>query len=186
MRTADPSVDGRRSAASRTAIGEGISSRRPRADNWFYLYIVFYMYIIIIISYFKITTSLSQSHPNFYVLVIGYMTAKDGLLSRRWGTKRVLCTSKEGYKPSHNGYNISRAMNAFATNLGTEQATPRAVRHRSSHTADICILNGRSMTGDNGELTEPAGQRTRNYLNSLIHWRIDPPQINFRTRDARM
>jgi len=51
---------------------------------------------------------------------------------------------------------------------------------------DICILNGRSMTGDNGELTEPAGQRTRNYLNSLIHWRIDPPQIKFRTRDAKM
>ena len=34
MRTADPSADGRRSAASRTAIGgEGISSHRPRGDN---------------------------------------------------------------------------------------------------------------------------------------------------------
>ena len=29
VRTADPSADGRRSAASRTAIGGGISSRRP-------------------------------------------------------------------------------------------------------------------------------------------------------------
>ena len=33
VRTADPSADGRRSAASRTAIGGGISSRRPRGDN---------------------------------------------------------------------------------------------------------------------------------------------------------
>jgi len=32
-RAADPSADGRRSAASRTAIGGGISSRRPRGDN---------------------------------------------------------------------------------------------------------------------------------------------------------
>jgi len=31
VRTADPSADGRRSAASRTAIGGGISSRRPGA-----------------------------------------------------------------------------------------------------------------------------------------------------------
>ena len=31
--TADPSADERRSAASRTAIGGGISSRRPRGDN---------------------------------------------------------------------------------------------------------------------------------------------------------
>ena len=30
---ADPSANGRRSAASRTAIGGGISSRRPRGDN---------------------------------------------------------------------------------------------------------------------------------------------------------
>ena len=35
VRTADPSADGRRSAASRTAIGGGISSRRPRGDNLF-------------------------------------------------------------------------------------------------------------------------------------------------------
>ena len=35
VRTADPSADGRRSAASRTAIGGGggMSSRRPRGDN---------------------------------------------------------------------------------------------------------------------------------------------------------
>ena len=33
VRTADPSADGRRSAASQTAIGGGISSRRPRGDN---------------------------------------------------------------------------------------------------------------------------------------------------------
>ena len=32
-RTADPSADGRRSAASRTDIGGGISSRHPRADT---------------------------------------------------------------------------------------------------------------------------------------------------------
>ena len=31
VRTADQSADGRRSAASRTAIGGGISSRRPRS-----------------------------------------------------------------------------------------------------------------------------------------------------------
>ena len=36
VRTADPSVDGRRSAESRTAIGGGISSRRHRGDNLFY------------------------------------------------------------------------------------------------------------------------------------------------------
>jgi len=35
VRTADPSADGRRSAASRTAIGGGISRRRPRGDNLF-------------------------------------------------------------------------------------------------------------------------------------------------------
>ena len=36
VRTANPSADGRRSAASRTAIGGGgISSRRPRGDNLF-------------------------------------------------------------------------------------------------------------------------------------------------------
>jgi len=36
VRTADPSVDGRLSTASRTAIGGGgISSRRPRGDNLF-------------------------------------------------------------------------------------------------------------------------------------------------------
>ena len=35
VRTADPSASGRRSAASRTAIGGGISSRRPRGDNLF-------------------------------------------------------------------------------------------------------------------------------------------------------
>ena len=35
VRTADPSADGRRSAASRTAIAWGISSRRPRDDNLF-------------------------------------------------------------------------------------------------------------------------------------------------------
>jgi len=33
VRTADPSADGRRSASSRTAVGEGKSSRRPRGDN---------------------------------------------------------------------------------------------------------------------------------------------------------
>jgi len=33
VRTADPSADGRRSAASETAIGGGISSRRTRGDN---------------------------------------------------------------------------------------------------------------------------------------------------------
>ena len=33
VRTADPSADGRRSAASRTAIGGGISSRRRRGDT---------------------------------------------------------------------------------------------------------------------------------------------------------
>ena len=33
VRTADPSADGRRSAASRTVIGGCISSRRPRGDN---------------------------------------------------------------------------------------------------------------------------------------------------------
>ena len=39
MQTADPSADGRRSAAGRTAIceGGGISSRRPRAITRFYL-----------------------------------------------------------------------------------------------------------------------------------------------------
>ena len=35
VRTADPSADGRRSAASRTAIGGGILSRRRRGDNLF-------------------------------------------------------------------------------------------------------------------------------------------------------
>jgi len=35
VRTADPSADGRRSAASQTTIGGGISSRRPRGDNLF-------------------------------------------------------------------------------------------------------------------------------------------------------
>ena len=35
VRTADPSADGRRSASSRTAVGGGISSRRPRGDNLF-------------------------------------------------------------------------------------------------------------------------------------------------------
>ena len=33
VRTADPSADERRSAASQTAVGGGISSRRPRGDN---------------------------------------------------------------------------------------------------------------------------------------------------------
>jgi len=33
VRTADPSADGRRSAANRTAIGGGISSRLPRGDT---------------------------------------------------------------------------------------------------------------------------------------------------------
>jgi len=33
VRTADPSADGRRSAANRNAIGGGISSGRPRGDN---------------------------------------------------------------------------------------------------------------------------------------------------------
>ena len=33
VRIADPSADGRRSAASETAIGWGISSRRTRGDN---------------------------------------------------------------------------------------------------------------------------------------------------------
>jgi len=33
VRTADPSADGFRSAASRTAIGGGISSRRPWGDK---------------------------------------------------------------------------------------------------------------------------------------------------------
>ena len=36
VRTADLSVDGRGSAASRTAIGGGISSRHSRGDNLFY------------------------------------------------------------------------------------------------------------------------------------------------------
>ena len=33
VRTADPSADGRRSAASRIAIGGGLSSGRPRGDS---------------------------------------------------------------------------------------------------------------------------------------------------------
>ena len=45
VRTADPSADGRRSAASRTAIGGGISSRRPRGDNLFQLYFAHEHYI---------------------------------------------------------------------------------------------------------------------------------------------
>ena len=36
VRTADPSADGLRSAASQTAVGGGISSRRPRCDNLFH------------------------------------------------------------------------------------------------------------------------------------------------------
>jgi len=36
VRTADPSADGRGSAASRTAIGGGTSSRRLRGDSLFY------------------------------------------------------------------------------------------------------------------------------------------------------
>jgi len=43
VRTTDPSADGRRSAASRTAIGGGISSRRPRGDNLFYCLFVLYV-----------------------------------------------------------------------------------------------------------------------------------------------
>ena len=40
VRTADPSADGRRSAASQTAVGGGghISCRRPGSDNLFYMY----------------------------------------------------------------------------------------------------------------------------------------------------
>ena len=35
VQTADQSADGRRSAASKNAIGGGVSSRRPRGDNLF-------------------------------------------------------------------------------------------------------------------------------------------------------
>jgi len=45
VRTADSSADGRRSAENRTAIGGGISSRRPRGDNCFILVIVVLKYV---------------------------------------------------------------------------------------------------------------------------------------------
>ena len=48
VRTAYPSAGGRRSAASRTAIGGGISSRRPRGDNLLKLVVGLYLLVHVI------------------------------------------------------------------------------------------------------------------------------------------